>query len=187
MAWIGAAQLSRGDATRAAPLAMHSAAPFYLNSKAAGSSRRSTSPTLGQESPARYTLRPCRIARGSCGRRPWGGDSSNRVWINATDALAISFDGLISRVGLRTLKPGTAKDDMASVPRKGPYSTTIGGMEVRCESADDAAAIERAANILARIDRTHYSPEEIDRLATVLTQYGRGRAARVLRARATFG
>jgi hypothetical protein len=67
--------------------------------------------------------------------------------------------------------------------RKGVFSATLGGLVVRCDTEDDAAAIQRAANILHRIDQADYSPQEINRLARTLRRYGHARAARVLAAR----
>jgi hypothetical protein len=100
--------------------------------------------------------------------------------------MAISFDGLNSLANRGSWEPGTANDEMADQPRKAPYRTSIGGLEVRCATPEDAAAIEKAANILAGSDQKRYPPQEIERLAMVLTQYGRGRAARVLRHRSTL-
>jgi hypothetical protein len=67
----------------------------------------------------------------------------------------------------------------------GDLSVPLGGLLVRCDSSDDAAAIAKAAAILDHIDRAHHPPGEIQRLAKTLVRYGHARAARVLKRRST--
>jgi hypothetical protein len=66
-------------------------------------------------------------------------------------------------------------------------SVTLGGQIVQCASREDVEAVKAAADILARVDRTPHSQEQITQITSVLKRLGHHRAARTLVQRIVFG
>jgi hypothetical protein len=64
------------------------------------------------------------------------------------------------------------------------FHVPLEGFIVECESVADAVAVKNADEVLSDRGLSSYAPVELDRLADVLTRYGRQSAANVLRSEA---
>ena len=60
------------------------------------------------------------------------------------------------------------------------FNVTLRGATVPCRSLNDAVDVKTAEDIIAGNDLTHYQPEELERLAAVVTRYKKSVAAAAL-------
>ena len=51
------------------------------------------------------------------------------------------------------------------------FKVALRGAMIACQSLNDAVDVKTAEDIFAGNDLTHYQPEELERVATVLTRY----------------
>jgi hypothetical protein len=76
---------------------------------------------------------------------------------------------------------------MSGFERNEKLLVALGGEIVHCSTAEEAADVTKAAEILHGIDYTSHPHDEIERLAMVLRRYGRQRAANTLVRRSRLG